>query len=128
MHLLDLPAGSAIRLTATARPDAGVHRWAVRIFAASGPAGDSAARLAYGSQIGGHDCEQRIDVPAQDADCRLEASSRHPVAGGWQDDQCSVDEDTPGHLALGFSNPSSPIAQEGDVLLSFAFRAAAQPT
>lgn len=34
MHAIDMPAGSAARLTATARPDTGFHRWKVGVFAA----------------------------------------------------------------------------------------------
>jgi len=121
MHRLGLPAGSTIRLTASARPDIGVHRWGVRVFAAEGLAASATPRLTYGSQIGGGDCEQRIDIPAQDTDCRLEAWSRHSIAEGWADDRCSVEDDTPSRLMIGFSDPSRPKARKDDVLLSFTF-------
>ena len=81
MRSLDLPAGSTIRLTATARPNVARHRWDMLVFTAGGP-GDAHPRLTFGSEIGGDDREQRIDVPAQDKDCRVEVTSRHAIAGG----------------------------------------------
>ncbi|MFN3573679.1 MAG: hypothetical protein ACK4TR_09140 [Phenylobacterium sp.] len=33
MTSLELPAGAPVRLTATARPDRGLHRWNVEVFA-----------------------------------------------------------------------------------------------
>lgn len=122
MHRLDLPAGSPVRLSATARIDSGPHRWAIQVFSDADAAGASAPRLSYGSQIGGADREQRIDIPAQDVDCRLEIHSRHEIVGGWADDRCAVNEDTPALLALGFSDPGSPPSPEDDVRLSFDFR------
>lgn len=124
MHCLDLPAGSTLRLDATARPDVGDHRWDVRVLTADLASAGSPPRLTYGSQIGGRDREQRIEIPAQDADCRLEVRSRHAADGGWQDDRSSVDEDTPSRLLIGFSDPSSPTSHSEDVLLSFTFGAA----
>jgi len=124
MHCLDLPAGSTIRLDATARADVGVHRWDVRVLTADAASAGSPPRLAYGSQIGGRDREQRIQIPAQDADCRLEVRSRRAMAGGWQDDRPTVDQDTPSRLLIGFSDPASPTSHKNDVLLSFAFEAA----
>lgn len=123
MRRLDFPAGSTIRLTATASSEVGVHRWDVRIFTADGPTANPAPRLAYGSQIGGRDCEQRIDIPAQDADCRVEVSSGRHATAGWQDDRCSIHEDTPSRLLMGFSDPSSPESRNNEVLLSFDFAA-----
>ncbi|HZZ34659.1 MAG TPA: hypothetical protein VFE03_02965 [Caulobacteraceae bacterium] len=124
MHCLDLPAGSTTRLDATARTDAGVHRWDVRVFTADAPSAGSPPRLAYGSQIGGRDREQRIQIPAQDADCGLEVRSRHALAGGWHDDRPTIDEDMPTRLLIGLSNPSSPASHKNDVLLSFSIEAA----
>lgn len=123
MHSLDLPAGSPVRLTATARPNLGVHRWGVRVLTSV----EAAPRLAYGSEIGGRDCEQGVDIPAQDADCRLEVWARHTTVGGWEDDQSTVTDDTPSRLQIGFSDPRSSAAQKDDLLLSFTF-GAEQPT
>jgi hypothetical protein len=124
MRSLDLPAGSTIRLTATARPNVARHRWDMLVFTAGGP-GDAHPRLTFGSEIGGDDREQRIDVPAQDKDCRVEVTSRHAIAGGWKDDFLSIDQDTPALLTMAFSDSSAASAQRDDVLLSFAFAAAA---
>jgi hypothetical protein len=121
MHRLTLPAGSTIRLTATARPHVGVHRWAMRLLADD----DSTLGPKYGSKIGGYDCDQRVDVPVQDKDRRLEVSCRHAVPTGWEDNRSSVEDDTPARLVIGYCNPSSPTARKDDVLLSFAF---AHPT
>ena len=121
MHLLDWPAGSTARLHATARPGVAIHRWDIRVLDIGAPEPGSTARLAYGSQIGGGDCEQRIDIPAQDADCRLEVSGRHAIVGGWKDDRCSVDDDTPRRLQIGYSDRALPYARTDDVLLSFTF-------
>ena len=121
MHKLDMPAGSTVRLTATARPDVGIHRWAVQVHGA-GVATATSARVVYGSQIGGLDCEQRIDIPAQDADCRLDVSAQHATEGGeWQDDRLTILDDTPSRLDIGFFNPARSVAHPNDLLLSFAF-------
>ena len=125
MHHLTLPAGSTMRFTATARPLAGLHRWSMQIFDADEAADRTLARLTYGSQIGDRDCDQRIDVPAQDRKCRVEISCRHAVAQSWEDDVVSVNHDTPALLVIGFSDPASRAAQADDVLLSFAFPQAA---
>lgn len=119
MHLLSLPAGSKIRLNATTAPDRPVHRWDIRVLGADTPE-SVAPRLTYASQIGGRDCEQRVEIPAQDIDCRLEVTSRHAAPDGWQDDRCRTGEDSPSHLLLGFSPPSS-VSEADEVLLSFAF-------
>jgi hypothetical protein len=121
MHYLDLPAGSTIRLHATARPDVALHRWGVRVLEA-GASGDGAtARLTYGSRIGAGDCEQRVDIPAQDSDCRLEVWGSHAIPGGWKDDRCSIEEDAPDCLQIGFSDRAMVLARTDDVLLSFTF-------
>jgi len=103
MRRIDFPAGSAIRLTATARPDVGVHRWDVKVLAIGDPP-DPTPRLSYGSEIGGRDCEQRIDIPAQAVACSLEVASRHAIPGGWRGDYGSVEDDTPDGLVIGFSD------------------------
>jgi hypothetical protein len=118
MHSLDMPAGSTMRLTATARSEVAAHRWAVRVFAAG--AGAEAPRLVYGSHIGDGDRQQRIDFPAQDMDCRLEVRARHATTGGeWADDKLTVLDEEPGRLALGFSDASQAVAHDNDVVLSF---------
>jgi hypothetical protein len=126
MNIIDMPAGSAIRLMVTARPDGGVHRWDVRMFAAPGGKADSATRLAYGSRIGGDDRQQQIDMPAQDTDCRLEVSCRHAASGGWDDDRCVADAETPGSFKLDFCDPGAPGARQDDVSLNFVVRQASQ--
>jgi hypothetical protein len=121
VHKLNMPAGSTIRLTATARPETGVHRWAVQVHGVSAAA-MMPARIVYGSQIGGQDREQRIDIPAQDVDCRLELRGQHALDDGeWQDDRLTVLEDTLTQLDIGFFNPAHSGAHPNDVLLSFAF-------
>lgn len=121
MHSLDWPAGSTIRLHAVARPGVGVHRWDIQVLDAGPRQPGATARLAYGSEIGAGDCEQRVDMPARDADCRLEVRGRHAVAGGWKDDLCSVDEPTATGQQIGFSDQSLTSARKDDVLLSFTF-------
>lgn len=122
MHSLDLPAGSRIRLTATARPGTDLHRWDVRLVAAGELEAGGSPRLAYGSRIGVRDLDQRIDIPPQDVGCRLEIRSRHAgCEGGWQDDRCTVQDDTPSELRIGFCDAARPGALPDDVLLSFAF-------
>jgi hypothetical protein len=110
-----------IRLTATARPDAGSHRWEVRVLAADGAATDPGPLLEYGSRIGGRDCAQRVEIPAKDSVRRLEIGSRHAVDGDWRDSRGVVDEDTPSCVRLGFSRLSAPVGCPDDVLLNFAF-------
>lgn len=128
MHKLDMPAGLAIRLIATAQPDAGVHRWAVQVHGADVETATS-ARIAYGSHIGGRDRDQRIDIPAQEADCRLEVSEQHATESGeWRDDRLTVLHDTPSRLDIGFFNPTRPSARDNDVLLSFSFTRPHPPT
>src|SRR6185312_176843 len=122
MRTIDMPAGSALGLTVTARPGAGVHRWSVGVFAAMATDADPTPRLLYGSRIGGDDRHQRIDIPAQDADCRLEVTSRHATGGGWDDDRCIVDAETPGAVRLGYCDPNEPTAPQDDILLNFVFR------
>jgi hypothetical protein len=121
MHSLDLPAGSRIRLTATARPGTNLHCWDIRILAAGQLEAGGSPRLAYGSRIGGLDLDQRIDIPPQDVGCRLEIRSRHAGREGWEDDRCTVQDDTPNELRIGFCDAAKPGALPDDVLLSFAF-------
>jgi len=121
MYHLDLPAGSAIRLNASARPGVAIHRWDIRVLAAGDPDSAAPPRLAYGSQIGGLDCDQRISIPAQDTDCRLVVTSRHTLGGSWANDHCSVGEDTPSHLLLGFCDRTQTGRSQDDVALSFVF-------
>lgn len=117
-----------MRLTATARANVAEHRWDVRVLAADAPLRAAAAsRIDYGSRIGAGDREQRVDIPAQDIDCRLDVQSRHAVEGGWEADRCSVGDDTPAQLQLGFSNPGLPHAKSDDILLNFAFQPATRP-
>jgi hypothetical protein len=121
MHSLSLPAGSRVRLHATAGAEVGQHRWAIRVLEAGAPRGGLVARLAYGSQIGAGDCEQRVDIPAQDVDCRIEVDASHASATGWKDDRSSIEEDTPNCLQIGFSDRALAFARSDDVLLSFTF-------
>jgi hypothetical protein len=121
MHSLNLPAGSRVRLHATAGPEVGLHRWAVRVLEAGAPRGGLVARLTYGSRIGAGDCEQRVDIPAQDVDCRIEVGASHASGAGWKDDRSSIEEDTPNCLQIGFSDRALPFAKMDDVLLSFTF-------
>lgn len=116
-----MPAGSRIRLIATARVGTGVHHWDVRLLTA----GDQGAapRLIYGSHIGERDRDQRIDIPPQDVDCRVEIWSRHAAREGWEDDRCTIQEDTPDELRIGFCNAAEPGSHPDDVLLSFAIGA-----
>lgn len=114
---LVVPAGASVRFTATARGDRGPHRWDIAVR----PAAGGEARLTFGSRIGGRDLDQRVDIPAQDVDCRFEIQSRHETAQGWEDDRASAEEDTPDRLSIGFCDPSRPGARPDDVLLSFAF-------
>ena len=126
MHSLDMPAGSTMRLTATARSDVAAHRWEVRVFAADARA--EAPRLVYGSRIGDGDRQQRIDIPVQDMDCRLEVRARHATTGGvWGDDKLTVIADEPGRLDLGFSEASHPLAHDNDVMLSFLLTSGSGP-
>jgi hypothetical protein len=106
-----------IRLAATARADGGVHRWEVRLFRASDPAGE-APRLSYGSKIGGDDRSQRVEVPAQEGEGWLEVSCGHAAGDGWDDDRSFLDDSGPSALAIGFSRPDG---HADEVLLSFTF-------
>lgn len=127
MHSWDLPAGSRVRLTATARADTGLHCWEVRLITAG--AGSDAPRAIFGSHIGEDDLDQRVDIPSQDADCRVEARASHAEDGVWIDGQCTRQSDTPDELRLAFCNPARSGAQQDDVLLSFAIGArSALPT
>ena len=121
MNHIDLPAGTVIRLTATARPRLALHHWDMRIFAADDMRPDARARLSYGSQIGGRDCDQRINVPIQDQDCRIEVTCGRLQASGLQDQQGSEEDDTPDHLVIGFADAPASESSADDVVLSFDF-------
>lgn len=121
MHSLNLPAGSRVRLHATAGAEVGLHRWAVRVLEAGASRDGLDARLTYGSRIGAGDCEQRIDIPAQDVDCRIEVDASHASGAGWKDDRSSIEEDTPNCLQIGFSDRALAFARTDDVLLTFTF-------
>lgn len=120
VHSLDLPAGSRVRLTATAQVGTGPRRWDVRLRTVGEDS--SAPRLSFGSFIGERNLDQRIDIPPQDVDCRVEILSRHAAAGGWEDDSCTVQEDTPNEPQLAFREAAGPGLQD-DLLLSFAIGA-----
>ena len=100
MHDVHVPAGSGIRLTATARPKRGIHRWDLQLVSLD-PAIAVEPRLVFGSQIGGAHLHQRLDIPPQATDCRLEVRSRHAVKGGWCDDCFTVERASPAELRLG---------------------------
>lgn len=117
MHNLNLSAGAAAGFTASARGDKGMHRWDVRVLAAS----DGATRLTFGSWIGGRDLDQRVEIPVQDVDCRLEVRSRHETSTGWADDGVACLDDTPDRLQIGFCDTARPGALPDDVLFSFTF-------
>ncbi len=121
MYSLTMPIACPVRLIATARAGVDVHRWAVRVVAVGG--GD-APKLSYGSHIGGLDRDQRIDIPAQDIDCRLEVAASHWNGNGWEEDRPVVSSDTPSMLELGFDAPGASATHEPDILLSFDFKAA----
>lgn len=116
IHSLDIPGGSPVRLTAATRPNVGVHRWDLRVVS---PAREP--MLAFGSQIGGLDRVQHVDIPAQPLACRLEISARHKTAEDWEDDRGAILEDTPNKFEIGFCDASSTAAQEDDVSLSLVF-------
>lgn len=124
MHSLNLPARAPSRLTASARPETGLHRWDLRVLTRA----DATQRLTFGSRIGGRDCAQGLDIPAQDADCRLEVRVRHATAWGWEDDWSTVIDETPSLLTIAYCDPRSSMPDKDDVLLSFAVGDAGQPT
>lgn len=120
MHNLNMAAGSTISLAVTARVDAGLHRWSVHLRPV-GAAASALPRLTYGSRVGNRDCEQRIEIPAQDVECWLEVWGKHAAAGGaWGDDRLTVIDDMPNRLEIGFSNPLRSDALPNEVVLSFA--------
>lgn len=127
MHVINLPAGAAVRLTATARVDVAEHRWDIRVLDAAAPRQGPTTRAEYGSRIGAGDREQRVDIPVQDVDCRLEVAARHIIEGEWRADRCTIEEETPSRLQLGFANRALPYSKSDDVLLSFAFQPAVRP-
>jgi hypothetical protein len=77
--------------------------------------------LAFGSQIGGLDRMQHVDIPAQTLACRVEISAHHKTAEGWEGDRGAILEDTPNNFEIGFCDPSSTAAQEDDVSRSLVF-------
>lgn len=79
--------------------------------------------IAFGSRIGGRDLDQRIDIPPQGVDCWLDIGSRHPAREGWEEDRCTIQEDTPDAVRISFCDAAKPGARPDDVLLSFAFGA-----
>lgn len=121
MRSLNLPAGSPVRLHATAGPEVGLHRWAVRVLEAGAPLDGLVPRLTYGSRIGAGDCEQRVDIPAQDVDCLIEVDASHASGAGWKEDRSSIEEDTLNCLQIGFSDRGLAFARRDDVLLTFTF-------
>ena len=125
MYSLNLPAGCAVRLSATAKAAAPIHRWDVRVTTADVRARGSTPRLSYGSQIGGADREQHVDIPAQDVACRLDVGASCWSGVGWDEDSSVVSNDTPTLLELGFGGAeSSPSRRQRDIQLSFQFKAA----
>jgi hypothetical protein len=62
-----------------------------------------------------------VDIPALDVACTLQVSAHHPVADGWTADQCTICDDTPSELQLGFCDAARSGATLDDVLLRFAF-------
>jgi len=123
MFSLGLLAGRPIRLTATTRAGcAAIHRWQARMLPAGvDEAPGAAAHLSYGSEIGGADRVQHIEIPAQQLDCRLEVAVYRRDGIGWLEERAAAPlADTPDLLELGFGAAQS--AAEPDVLLSFRFR------
>jgi len=98
MHSIDFPASTPVRLTA----NAGVHRWDVRLVGVD----DATPSLAFGSRIGGLDCEQHVDIPVEPINCRLEISAGQAAGGGWEDDQGTIFDDTPGFCRSAFATPA----------------------
>lgn len=82
---------------------------------------DMTSVLTFGSQIGGVDREQHVDIPAQATACRIEISARHATSRGWENDQGAVTEDTPNRLGIGFCDARSLTAQEDDLSLHLVF-------
>ena len=122
MYSIDVPAGCPIRLTATSRVGSvEVHRWQVRVLTADGHQSNG-ARLSYGSQIGGVDREQRIEIPAQHVDCSLEVVSARRNGDRWDEEQSVASTDAAGAIRLGFVASEPLVSDEHDVLLSFDFR------
>jgi len=117
MHNIALPGGSAVRLTITGRPATGLHRWYVQVREAEG----DALRADYGSQIGGEDLHQRVDIPAQAMDCRIQIGSAHRNTHGWSDDHLSLRDVRAGEAKLGFCELMKTGSRLDDVLLSFVF-------
>ena len=120
MFSLDVLAGSPIRLTATARAGSlAVHRWRVRVIpTAADQILSEEARISYGSQIGGDDREQHIEIPAQKVDCRFEVAASRRDGAAWREERAAAAlTDTPDLFELGFG--ASTRSGERDFLLSF---------
>jgi hypothetical protein len=100
-----------------ARANAGFHRWDVQLVGTN----DATPRLAFGSRIGGLDCEQHVDIPAQPVDCRLEISASHAAGSGWEDDRGTISDDTAGFLQITFSDARASQAQSDYIQLRFVF-------
>ena len=124
MYRLNVPAGSQIRLSAASDGDTQVRRWDVRMFAVDASTPALTPRLAYGSQIGGADGEQRIEIPPQDIDCWLQVDASRRFDGVWEEDQSQVTCDTPTLLEVGFGASVSTARGDGSIVLSFQFYAA----
>ena len=126
MFALDVLAGSPIRLTATAKAGApAIHRWQIRLLPAAADQMLSAdPSLSYGSQIGGDDREQHIEIPARRTDCRLEVGAFRHDGTAWREEPASgrPSTDTPDLLEIGFG--AATTSGQHDVLLSFRFRSA----
>jgi len=128
MYRLDVPAGSDLRLFASAGPSTQVRRWDVRMFAADAPARSWPPRLTYGSEIGGADGDQRVEIPPQDVDCWLEVGASRRIGGFWEPDQWQVTSDTLALLELDFDGPAAPASGDSSIQLSFHFCAARPPS
>ena len=61
-------------------------------------------------------------------DCRVEIFSRHIARNGWEDDRCTIQQDTPDELRVGFCDAAKPGSHPGDVLLSLAIGAPRRPS
>lgn len=117
MHELALPSGLVARFNVTGRPGIGLHRWYVRIRETS----SGLPRLSYGSQIGGSDLHQRVEVPPQNMDCHMSIGSTHRTKNSWADDHLSVWPIGPSETRIGFCQLLAAGSRPDDVTLSFEF-------
>lgn len=118
MHTLNLPAGHTGSFVVTARSGPGRHRWDVWVSNAA----NGSSRLVFGSRIGGEDLHQRVEIPPQDADCRVVVQSRHRTATGWAEGKLRVADLRADSVEVAFSDPSNDSAWPDDVLFRFSFR------